>query len=116
MKSAAVLIVALSGALWAGVVAADTPITDSAPFTDNSSAESAPAESAPAEHQATPHANFGSDTRAWFDMQSSNAQASSTSQALPGPVMRNIYKRYVDSFARPIPDKFEQFSAKTESK
>jgi hypothetical protein len=62
------------------------------------------------------HRPFGSDTRAWFDMQGSNAQASSTSQALPGPVMRNIYKRYVDSFARPIPDKFEQFSAKTESK
>jgi hypothetical protein len=104
MKPIAVLILAVSAALWAGVVAAADATPESSP------------ESAPTAAQASPSQAFGSDTRAWLEMQRSNAQASSTSEALPGPVMQKIYQRYVDSFARPIPDKFEQFSAKTDSK
>jgi hypothetical protein len=77
--------------------------------------DAAPA-AAPVVSQPAPRPAFGSDTRAWLDLQSSNAQASVTSQTLPGPVMQKVYQRYVDSFARPIPDKFEQFSAKTDSK
>ena len=51
---------------------------------------------------------IGSDTRSWLNMQREGAQASSQAQTLPGPVMDQVYQRYIKSFGHPIPDLYEE--------
>ncbi|MCB5187300.1 DUF3613 domain-containing protein [Methylobacillus caricis] len=46
-------------------------------------------------------------TEAWLALQREGGQASLDKQALSGPVMDNIHKRYLDSFTRPIPERFD---------
>lgn len=56
---------------------------------------------------------IGESTKAWLDLQGSGSQASANKQTLPGPVMGNIYGRYVESFNRPIPQPAEQYARTT---
>lgn len=49
-----------------------------------------------------------SRTRAWLDLQRSGQQASSRKQPLSGPVMKEIYRGYVDSFGRLSPAAAEE--------
>ncbi len=44
----------------------------------------------------------------WVDMQVAGTQSVSESPALPGPIASKIYDRYANSFAHPIPDRFER--------
>ncbi|WP_052286274.1 MULTISPECIES: DUF3613 domain-containing protein [Methylobacillus] len=48
----------------------------------------------------------------WLELQRQGSQASLNKQHLSGPVMENIHKRYLESFTRPIPERFDpgQFS------
>ncbi len=50
----------------------------------------------------------GSQTRQWLDMQREGSQASQQAQTLPGPVMDQVYQRYIKSFGHPIPDLYEE--------
>ena len=50
----------------------------------------------------------GSQTRQWLNMQREGAQASQQAQTLPGPVMDQVYQRYIKSFGHPIPDLYEE--------
>ena len=50
----------------------------------------------------------GSQTRQWLDMQRDGSQASQQAQTLPGPVMDQVYQRYIKSFGHPIPDLYEE--------
>lgn len=51
---------------------------------------------------------IGSQTRQWLDMQREGSQASPQAQTLPGPVMDQVYQRYIKSFGHPIPDLYEE--------
>lgn len=46
-------------------------------------------------------------TEAWLKLQREGEQASPRRQTLSGPAMENINKRYLDSFTRPIPERFD---------
>jgi hypothetical protein len=48
----------------------------------------------------------GQVTRAWTSAQARGKQASRTQQTLSGPVMSAVEKRYVESFSRPVPERF----------
>jgi len=50
----------------------------------------------------------GSQTRQWLDMQREGTQASQQAQTLPGPVMDQVYQRYIKSFGHPIPERYEE--------
>jgi hypothetical protein len=43
----------------------------------------------------------------WLELQRSGSQASAQAQPLSAPVMNKIHERYVNSFARPIPETFK---------
>jgi hypothetical protein len=51
---------------------------------------------------------IGSQTRQWLDMQRDGSQASRQAQTLPGPVMDQVYQRYIKSFGHPVPDLYEE--------
>ena len=46
----------------------------------------------------------GPETRAWVDLQTSGAAASSAARPMPGDIAERVYKRHADSFAYPIPE------------
>lgn len=46
-------------------------------------------------------------TETWLKLQREGEQASVKRQTLSGPAMENIHKRYLDSFTRPIPERFD---------
>jgi hypothetical protein len=46
-------------------------------------------------------------TREWLELQRSNRAASSQAQTLSGPALDKIHQRYIDSFARPIPESYD---------
>ena len=50
----------------------------------------------------------GSQTRQWLSMQREGTQASQQAQTLPGPVMDQVYQRYIKSFGHPIPERYEE--------
>lgn len=52
----------------------------------------------------------GSESAAWTDLQASGIAASPHAQTLSGDVMDKTYKRYVESFAAPIPVRFPKDS------
>lgn len=43
----------------------------------------------------------------WLELQREGSQASLNKQHLSGPAMENIHKRYLESFTRPIPERFD---------
>lgn len=50
----------------------------------------------------------GQTTQAWLALQASGAQASRQRQTLSGPAMKRIHERYLEVFARPVPEWTEQ--------
>jgi hypothetical protein len=59
----------------------------------------------------------GSETRAWIELQQSNAAAASgTPRPVSGEVADAIHARYVKSFTHEIPEKFEREQFVGESK
>lgn len=54
----------------------------------------------------------GDATNTWLELQRSGNQASPHSQPISGPVMQRSYERYLKSFERPIPDKFDRYDRK----
>lgn len=55
----------------------------------------------------------GQATHEWLDLQKSGNAASSETPMLSGEAADKVYKRYVDSFGRPLPESFsrESFSS-----
>ncbi len=51
--------------------------------------------------------NEPSLTETWLKLQREGELASVKRQTLSGPAMENIHKRYLDSFTRPIPERFD---------
>ena len=51
---------------------------------------------------------LGADTRAWTGLQKSNNAALGWARPLPGDAADRIYQRYLNSFAQPIPAKFDR--------
>lgn len=76
----------------------------------------APNAAADAEHAGTEHAQQPSLTETWLKLQREGEQASPRRQTLSGPAMDNINKRYLDSFTRPIPERFDPGSFNNPSK
>ncbi|MCB5184473.1 DUF3613 domain-containing protein [Methylobacillus gramineus] len=61
-----------------------------------------------AAEQATPQqVSPLTQTESWLALQREGEQASPNKQTLSGPAMDNIHKRYLDSFTRPIPERFD---------
>lgn len=56
----------------------------------------------------TPAYEVGSQTQQWLNMQREGSHASPQAQTLPGPVMDQVYQRYIKSFGHPIPDLYEE--------
>ncbi len=54
---------------------------------------------------------FGSETRAWVDLQASGTQAAEGLRPMPGEIADHVYQRYLDSFKQPIPAEFKRQSA-----
>lgn len=52
----------------------------------------------------------GDTTRQWIDLQKSGEQASEHRRPMSGPVAQRSYQRYLRSFEREIPEKFERES------
>lgn len=48
----------------------------------------------------------GDDTRAWMALQQSGKAAAAAVQPMPGEVADKVYRRYLDSFSRPIPERY----------
>lgn len=55
-------------------------------------------------------AGNGEATRAWLELQTSGHAASQVERPMSGPVAERAYKRYLDSFTHPIPERFERES------
>lgn len=53
-------------------------------------------------------AAVGERTRDWLDLQKSGAASVAEPQPIPGEVADKVYQRWVDSHARPIPEKFSR--------
>lgn len=51
---------------------------------------------------------LGAEVRAWTELQISGAAASGSTEPLPGEVADRVYTRYLESFTRPIPERFER--------
>jgi uncharacterized protein DUF3613 len=49
---------------------------------------------------------FGAETQAWLNLQTSNSASVSSTPPLPGEVATRIYERYLKSFTYPIPVRF----------
>jgi len=64
---------------------------------------------AQAEDAAAP-ARVGDETRVWLQLQGSGS-AAAPERPMSGEVADKVYKRYVDSFGRPIPEHFQRESA-----
>lgn len=56
--------------------------------------------------------NASTQAEKWLELQREGSQASVNKQYLSGPAMENVHKRYLESFTRPIPERFDpgQFS------
>jgi len=65
---------------------------------------------AQAEAPAAAPARVGDDTRVWLQLQGSGI-AAAPERPMSGEVADKVYKRYVESFARPIPEHFQRESA-----
>ncbi|MDD5247399.1 MAG: DUF3613 domain-containing protein [Rhodocyclaceae bacterium] len=59
---------------------------------------------APTEEPAAQPARNGEATRQWLERQRQGVQASDKPQALPGPVMEQVFERYRKSFSHPVPE------------
>jgi hypothetical protein len=55
-------------------------------------------------------AAFGTQTRAWLELQTSNNASLGAARPMPGEVAEQVYSRYVKSFSHPIPENFERES------
>ena len=54
-----------------------------------------------------PQGESPKQAEAWLALQREGGQASLNKQPLSGPAMENIHQRYLDSFTRPIPERFD---------
>lgn len=54
-----------------------------------------------------PKPGEGAQTRAWVELQKSDANKAPV-RGLPGEVADRVYQRYLQSFTRPIPERFER--------
>ncbi len=52
-------------------------------------------------------AAYGDQTHAWFELQK-NAVNKAPARGLPGEAADRVYQRYLQSFTRPIPERFER--------
>ena len=52
-------------------------------------------------------AAYGDQARAWLELQKS-PQNKAPPQGLPGEAADRVYQRYLQSFARPIPERFDR--------
>ena len=52
----------------------------------------------------------GRDTRDWLSLQKSGAVASNETPSMPGEAADKAYRRYVDSFGRPLPERLSRDS------
>ncbi len=52
-------------------------------------------------------AAYGDQARAWMDLQKS-AENKAPPRGLPGEAAERVYQRYLQSFTRPIPERFER--------
>lgn len=51
----------------------------------------------------------GSDTRGWMQLQKNPvAQAKGPVRGMPGEAADRVYQRYLQSFTRPIPERYER--------
>ena len=58
----------------------------------------------------TPNSTFQTSTHRLLEQQRSGQNASTEEQHLSGKVSTEVYKRYVNSFSHPIPDRFSSDS------
>lgn len=84
---------------------ASSPAPAPAPVVSVPVASTTPAKVAPTRGE-----GFGADTRYWTSLQVSGAAAVTDERPLPGEVATKVYERYVQSFAHPIPEKFDRDS------
>lgn len=54
----------------------------------------------------------GDATKSWLELQRTGKQASEHPQHIQGPVMQRSYERYLKSFERPIPERFDRYDKK----
>lgn len=55
---------------------------------------------------------IGDATKSWLELQHSGKQSSEHPQQIQGPVMQRSYERYLKSFERPIPERFDRYEKK----
>lgn len=53
------------------------------------------------------------DVQAWLDLQRSGTAAPQDERPMPGEIADKVYRRYVDSFGRPIPETLKRDSFAT---
>ncbi|TJY56705.1 DUF3613 domain-containing protein [Sinimarinibacterium sp. CAU 1509] len=51
---------------------------------------------------------IGDSTRAWLELQSSGNASLGAVRPMPGEVAEKVYQRYLKSFEKEIPDKFDR--------
>jgi len=59
-------------------------------------------------------AAYGDQTRAWMELQKS-PQNKAPPQGMPGEAADRVYQRYLQSFTRPIPERFERDRVNSDS-
>lgn len=57
----------------------------------------------------------GEETRAWLQLQKSGNASIGIPRPMTGEVADQVYRRYLESFARPVPEDFERESFGTGS-
>jgi hypothetical protein len=60
-----------------------------------------------------PGQGFGSQTRLWLSTQTSGVSSVTDERPMPGEVATLVYRRYLNSFTHPIPERYESDSFKT---
>lgn len=106
-----VVVPAQSSSTPASTETAAAPATTAAPAPVVSVPVSSTASAAPASNAAPARSEgFGADTRYWTSLQVSGAAAVTDERPMPGEVATKVYERYVQSFSRPIPEKFDRDS------
>ncbi|WP_299311439.1 DUF3613 domain-containing protein [uncultured Halomonas sp.] len=92
--------------LAAALLAPSAALAGDMPTPERPAAEpvGAPQAASPAQQRQAPPP--GGTTRRLLEQQRAGHHASSNDQWLSGDVQREVYRRYVDSFSRPIPETF----------
>lgn len=57
---------------------------------------------------------YGDQTHAWLALQK-NAENKAPARGLPGEAADRVYQRYLQSFTRPIPERFERDRVNSDS-